>query len=150
MPTIQHSNLAGIELHEPKGADAASANTVYVFDGSGSGNSLPLEYSISGVIPDISTSSSILLPLPHAGRVSKVIVVLGGAITASDVIITVEDEGASTLGTLNVLEASSSEGDVYTLNLSDSVSGDSYLKVSTNGASNGSVSLFVTAVIEKI
>ena len=35
--TVQHSALTGAELHEPKGAAAASANTVYVANGSGSG-----------------------------------------------------------------------------------------------------------------
>lgn len=33
-----HSSLTGSELHEPKGADTASANTVYFADGSGSGS----------------------------------------------------------------------------------------------------------------
>lgn len=36
--TVQHSALTGAELHEPKGAAAASANTVYVANGSGSGS----------------------------------------------------------------------------------------------------------------
>lgn len=36
MPTV-HAELTGAELHEPKGADTASANTVYVADGTGSG-----------------------------------------------------------------------------------------------------------------
>ena len=35
--TVQHSALTGAELHEPKGAAAATANTVYVANGSGSG-----------------------------------------------------------------------------------------------------------------
>ncbi len=34
---VDHSTLTGAELHECKGADAASANTVRVSDGSGSG-----------------------------------------------------------------------------------------------------------------
>lgn len=33
----KHSLLSGADLHEPKGADTASAGTVYVADGSGSG-----------------------------------------------------------------------------------------------------------------
>ena len=36
--TTQHSTLTGPELHEPKGADTASANEVFVADGSGSGS----------------------------------------------------------------------------------------------------------------
>ncbi len=37
MATIQHSTLAGSEVHEPKGVSTASANQVYVADGAGSG-----------------------------------------------------------------------------------------------------------------
>lgn len=33
----EHNTLTGSQLHEPKGADAASAGTVYVADGAGSG-----------------------------------------------------------------------------------------------------------------
>lgn len=32
-----HADLTGSDLHEPKGADTASANTAYVSDGAGSG-----------------------------------------------------------------------------------------------------------------
>jgi len=38
MANVQHSSLTGAELHEPKGVAAASADTVYVADGGGSGN----------------------------------------------------------------------------------------------------------------
>ena len=37
MPTL-HSTLSGADLHEPKGIESASAGTVYVANGSGSGN----------------------------------------------------------------------------------------------------------------
>lgn len=37
MANVQHASLTGANLHEPKGADAAAANKVYVSDGVGSG-----------------------------------------------------------------------------------------------------------------
>lgn len=37
MPTTTHSGLTGANLHEPKGASSAAANTVYVANGAGSG-----------------------------------------------------------------------------------------------------------------
>jgi hypothetical protein len=37
MPTVQHSALTAANLHEPKGADTAAVNKVYVSDGAGSG-----------------------------------------------------------------------------------------------------------------
>lgn len=33
-----HATMTGAELHEPKGADSAPVDTVYVADGSGSGD----------------------------------------------------------------------------------------------------------------
>lgn len=38
MADVEHSALTGASLHEPKGADAAAANRVYVSDGVGSGS----------------------------------------------------------------------------------------------------------------
>ena len=35
--TVNHKDLTGASLHEPKGVAAASAHTVYVANGSGSG-----------------------------------------------------------------------------------------------------------------
>lgn len=37
MPDVEHANLTGSALHEPKGVAAAAANRVYVTDGLGSG-----------------------------------------------------------------------------------------------------------------
>lgn len=37
MANVAHSSLTGADLHEPKGAAAATANKVYVSDGAGSG-----------------------------------------------------------------------------------------------------------------
>jgi hypothetical protein len=37
MATIQHSNLTGSEIHEPKGVDTAGAKQFYMADGAGSG-----------------------------------------------------------------------------------------------------------------
>ena len=38
MPTVEHSTLSTTDLHEPKGIAGASADEVYVADGSGSGS----------------------------------------------------------------------------------------------------------------
>lgn len=35
---LEHANLTGSQLHEPKGIDAASAGKVYISDGAGSGD----------------------------------------------------------------------------------------------------------------
>jgi hypothetical protein len=109
-----HSALTGSELHEPKGADAAVANKVYVSDGAGSGSwgNLPAAsidstgtpsstavlqangtyvdidnantYYIQATIDDISTASSRFIPCPAAGNITGIISVLQGAITVAD------------------------------------------------------------------
>ena len=44
----QHSALTGADLHEPKGVAAASAGTVYIADGVGSGSWIPQVVFIYG------------------------------------------------------------------------------------------------------
>lgn len=43
---VQHSDLTGALCHEPKGADTAAANTLYIADGSGSGSFQQVPLSI--------------------------------------------------------------------------------------------------------
>lgn len=43
---VQHSELTGALCHEPKGADTAAANTVYIANGSGSGSFQQVPLSI--------------------------------------------------------------------------------------------------------
>jgi hypothetical protein len=53
MATIDHSVLAGTELHEPKGVDSADLGQVYVADGNGSGNWASIgTSSFTGMIAD--------------------------------------------------------------------------------------------------
>lgn len=93
---VDHVDLTGAELHEPKGVDAAAANRVYVSDGAGSGTwtTLPVasinglnnanKYYISGKLTDLSTASSQYVPCPVAGTITRVITVLQGTIATSD------------------------------------------------------------------
>lgn len=46
MTTILHSALIGSDIHEPKGANIAGANRVYVSDGAGSGSWSPVTHSV--------------------------------------------------------------------------------------------------------
>lgn len=43
---VQHSELTGPLCHEPKGADTAAANTIYIANGSGSGSFQQVPLSI--------------------------------------------------------------------------------------------------------
>lgn len=56
MANVAHASLTGTELHEPKGADAASLGTVYVANGAGSGswNSIGTS-AFTGMIADFAS-----------------------------------------------------------------------------------------------
>lgn len=103
---IEHRNLTGAQLHEPKGVENASEGTVYVADGAGSGTWVdPLsglgdanKLYLSLNIPDISTAQSVFTVSPVTGTISKVWVVLHGAITVADAIVTAEINGVAVLG----------------------------------------------------
>lgn len=58
MADVAHSTLTGADLHEPKGADTATADQIYVSDGAGSGTWTSLSsLQIPGVWKLISTST---------------------------------------------------------------------------------------------
>lgn len=51
--TIQHKNITEADLHEPKGVSLATADTLYVADGAGSGDWIkPTPSSLSGLSTD--------------------------------------------------------------------------------------------------
>lgn len=64
--TLEHSTIPDPYLHEPKGAAAASASTVYVADGAGSG----AWTAISGLIPSSTDnfSNKLLQATQHSGQ----------------------------------------------------------------------------------
>lgn len=175
--TIQHSALTGGEIHEPKGADTATVDTVYVSDGAGSGSwrkvaadevtvtdsgsffsdsdveavlqDLGTHYKyMYGVIADVSTASSIIIPIPENCTVQRVTTILGGAIATADDTVTITRGGDSaTLGTITVAYSGSAEGDQdENSSLSNNTltrSTHKYLKIATDGASTNAVTLSV-------
>jgi hypothetical protein len=57
MANVQHADLTGADLHEPKGADAAAADTVYVADGLGSGAFAKIDGAAIDTASDISVAT---------------------------------------------------------------------------------------------
>lgn len=151
MANTQHSTLTDPELHEPKGVAAASANEVYVANGSASGSWAPLELSFNIVIADISTAETVYIPIPYAGTITKVVSVLEGAIATADATITPKDASGSSMGTLTVAFSGSAAGDVDTLTpaSNNTVTADSFITVETDGASTNTVRLFVTVILQR-
>lgn len=147
----EHASLTDPNLHEPKGVAAADVNTVYVADGAGSGDWLPLTYMVSGVIADISTAETVYIPIPYAGTVTKVTGVLAGVITLADSIVTVKNSAGVSMGTLTIANAGSGAGTVDILSpaSNNTVSANSYITVETDGASTGAQKWWFIVTIER-
>jgi hypothetical protein len=107
---VEHRNLTGDSLHEPKGAADANSGDVYVADGLGSGAWLPRyngivninSFALTGRFEDISAPSSIWLVVPAKSTLNKVSGVLDGPITVANSVITIYKNGASTGQTVTV------------------------------------------------
>lgn len=174
---IAHSALTGSELHEPKGADGASAGEVMTADGAGgtsfsapvvdpadgSAGEVPVAdgagdvvwsprfYTITGKIDNISNASTQYIPIPYSGNVVKVTGVLAGAIGTADATITVKDNAGNTMTAITVANAASAAGDIDTgvPASNQDVTDDDYITVETDGASSTSVEWTFTIVIER-
>ena len=173
-----HSTLTGAELHEPKGASAASTNQTYVSNGAGSGVWSEPEpkgaiaasaeqvyvangaasgawtsqkYVLSGTIADISTAGDLYIPIPYAGNVVKVTGVLHGAIGTANATITVFDNGGNSMGAITVAFSGSAAGDVDTLAPASNqdVTADDWIRVTNNDASTNTVSWSFSIVVER-
>lgn len=158
---VLHSSLTSTELHEPKGADAAAANTVYVFDGAGSGAAAKIDadnidtssifntnkYKIVLVIEDLSTTASeAFVVFPEACTVTEITTVLSGAVSGTDAILTFTKQSVSSLGTVTIAQSGSAEGDVDSLTpaSNNTFTADQYLKVAVTQATTGAEKAFIT------
>jgi hypothetical protein len=154
----EHVDITDPEIHEPKGVAAASANTVYVADGAGSGawskvgssqiNTSSIfntnKYMVFAEIADVSTADSTRIPCPVACTLTRVTTILGATITGADATITVTNStGPATVGTITVANSGSAEGDIDSLTASsnNTFSAGTYVKVATDGASTNTAKL---------
>ena len=172
--TIQHSAITDPQIHEPKGAAAAAADTVFVADGAGSGafglitsDSLndtsmwawveagfaggdirPDErFSLTVTIADISTAGFVLVPVTQSMTFISATMVLGAAIGTADANIAFVNAAAASMGTAAVVAFSgSAEGDLdtFTPTANAALTGPTYMKISTDGASTNTVPLYIT------
>lgn len=162
---VAHSALTGANLHEPKGAAAASTGQVYVADGAASGAWQKVgtseldtaeifninEVYLTAVIDDVSTAATVYIPIPTNCTLNKVISVLGGAITVADAIVTVSNHAGTSIGTITVAYTSSAAGDVDTLTAStnNTFTEEQRLRIATDGGSTGAQKLYIACVFTK-
>lgn len=155
MANVNHSSLTDPYIHEPKGAATAAAGRVYVANGSGSGAWTAKETlvgeTLSGYIEDVSAVETVHVPVPYAGTISKVITVLEGTIGSADSTVTVKNSSAVSMGTLTIAHLGSAAGDVDTLSplSNNAVTSDSFITVSSDGASTTQAKLRFTIVLDR-
>lgn len=167
----EHVDLTDPELHEPKGAAAASANTVYVADGAGSGtwqsvDVAVLDYTdLSGdlqddlddgtieinakfyiliKIADVSTAETVIVPVRQDCKFIGATSILGGAITVADASISFKNAAGSSMGTaMTVAYTSSGLGDIdtFTATANNDLVAPTYMTVETDGGSTTAAAL---------
>lgn len=147
---VQHSSLSGSECHEPKGADTATSGEIYVADGAGSGSWVGRSDIFTVLIHDISSSGDTYIPIPFAGTITKVQTVLAGAITGSDVVLTIYNSAAASMGTLTVAQSGSAAGDVDTLapSSNNTMTASDWIKVSCNGGATSHVDTVIAICVD--
>ena len=145
-----HSALTGTDLHEPKGVAAAAAGKAYLSNGLGSGSWVVPPYTLTTRLDDVSTASTVYIPIPFAGTVTKVVTVLEGSLTTANATVTVKNAAGSSMGTLTITQSGSAAGDIDTLTpvSNNTVTNDSRISVETDGASDTTRKLFVTVYIQ--
>ena len=151
MANVNHSALSDPYLHEPKGASTAAAGDVYVADGAGSGTWEDHRRSVFNIhIHDISAASSIYLPMPFGGTVSRVTTCIEGAINGSDLILTLSNSSAAVMGTVTVTQSGSAAGNVDFTNptTNNTVSDNDYILIGGNGGPSSHVDCILSIVVE--
>lgn len=171
--SIQHELITDPKIHEPKGASTASANTVYVANGSGSGSwsalttsSLPMgdietdinskiadgtiDLPIHGFIycefTDVSTADSIIIPIIRSCTIVGARFTLAAAINTADSIVQVKAASGSAMGSdVTIAQSGSAKGTSFsfTANSNNVLTGPTWMEITTDGASSGVAKLGV-------
>lgn len=117
MPT--HASLTGADLHEPKGAASASANTLYIANGAGSGawgkvTTTQIDTTsvfnvnketFNTLFIDIGTAASQYVVMPFNCTVIAIYTVVNTSPTTTDTILTCYNQAGSSMGTITITAA---------------------------------------------
>lgn len=161
---VAHADLTGADLHESKGADSASLDTVQVADGAGSAVWQKIEadqidttsifninkFSLTVYFPDIGTASTVYVPLGVDCKLTKVTSVINGAIATSNTILTVANYAGTTIGTITIAFSGSAAGDIDTLSAASNNTflANTFLKITSDGSTSSTVSANLTLDFE--
>jgi hypothetical protein len=150
-----HKDLTGAELHEPKGADTATAGDVYVANGTGSGtwtnrysDIIALnQYWLTDEMADISTvSSNAYFYIPVQSEIVSLSAILTGAIAGANSILSIYINGVLFADTLTVPFAGSTAGTLATVNTSttNTIPPGSVVEVRSDGGSTNAIKAKIT------
>lgn len=157
---VEHADLTGADIHEPKGADSAAVDTLYIADGAGSGSWAKVgsdqiddttilninKFSLSVYMDDIGTSGSIYVPLGVDCVLTKVTCAIQDAIAGSNTVLTVANYAGTTIGTITIAFSGSAAGDIDTLSAASNNDflANTFLKISSDGATSSTVGARLT------
>lgn len=169
---IEHVTITDPNIHEPKGASTATANTVYISNGAGSGawdilTPDNLEWAdvrtaiqedldnvdlmiqgnvwVFGKLNDVSTASSEMVTIPMNCTVVDAVFTMGGAITTADATVSFKNAaGAAISPPLTVEFATSGKGVQYTgtATANNVLTGPTWIEIETDGASDTACPLY--------
>lgn len=160
MPT--HASMTDPELHEPKGAASASANTVYRATGAGSGSwgkvgithldtssiLFTNKTSITMDFADIGLPGTIYVPIPYNATVTNIIGAIQTAIAGANTLISIANSSGASMGSITFPLTGSAAGNTVAVSPTGSnvfTAGQS-LRISSDGAATNVVP--ATFVIE--
>ncbi len=152
MANVTHSSLTGADLHEPKGVATANSEDVYVANGSGSGAWKGQTLLLDLKLTDISGSFDRYVPIPVACKVLHITTALSAAIAGSDLVLTVKNAAAATMGTITVAQSGSAAGDVDTLTptSNNTFAVNTALEIEGDGGPSSHVDLDVAILLERV
>jgi len=131
------------ELNLLDGVTGTIANQAYV-------DAVDSYYTLTHEIADVSTAETVYVPVPVSGTVVRVDTCLQGAITTADATVTLDTSADAEMASIVIAQSGSAAGDVATdssIN-NGAVTEGSYLKLSTDGASDTAAKVLVTITIQ--
>lgn len=159
----EHRDLTGASLHESKGVDAASANTVYVANGAGSGTwsklpavavdpstvkNLNREQLFMSII-DIGTAGSRYQPIAKASKIVKILCCVQSPTAGAATVLTFRNDAGTSMGTMNIPNGAAA-GTVFSLSpiANNTFVADTKFQVDTDGGTSTNSNAIFTIEIE--
>ena len=156
---IEHKDLTGTQLHEPKGASTAALNTAYISDGLGSGAwASPTGsvynkniYSLLTTLTDLGTAGSVYFYVPIKSRILSYHVTIYGAVDVNTLFDPYVN-GVLIADPITVIASGSSAGQTTSRIMvsNTDMAAASSVRVTSNGAATAVVRADIQVVFEAI